>query len=63
MLISKQLRQTVTNFKRSELEDLLDMIGIQCYDAESDETLMFAVLSNLEDGTLTKDDILSVSSL
>jgi hypothetical protein len=45
------------NLTRVDLVEWLESADIQCYDYETYETLYQAVLSNLEDGTLSLDDI------
>lgn len=42
---------------RAQLESILDNISIVCYPSESDQELKTAIIANLEDGTLSMDDI------
>jgi len=41
---------------RREIVELLESVGIACYDHEDTETLREALRVNIEDGTIAEDD-------
>ena len=43
--------------EREQIVELLESIGIACYDSESTKTLREALLANVEDGSIDEADI------
>lgn len=53
----KFIKDFVTVLPRNELVKALESISIQCYDSESDQVLEEALAVNIEDGTISIQDV------
>jgi len=51
------LRKTINWLSRSEVESLLESIGIACYSEESDTELRDALQENVECGEISEDSV------
>ena len=54
-----EVRVAVSRFDRATCVRVLESISIQCYDHEDVATLRTAVITNVEDGTLSPKDLLA----
>lgn len=55
--VTSIIRTSLNWMDREALVAVLEGISIQCYDHESDDVLRDAIVQNIEDGTLSADDI------
>jgi len=50
--LTKETRAKIWKLPRERCVELLERVGIQCYDSETTQTLREAVRVNVEDGTI-----------
>lgn len=48
--------RNLNEFGRQEIVEMLENVGIACYDHEDTETLREALRVNIEDGTIVLDE-------
>jgi len=56
--MDQKIHTAINWLDRDQILGILESIGIQCYDSESDDYLRDVIRENIEDGTLRTSGIL-----
>lgn len=57
MVIDKFILRKINKLSRQQIVTILESVCIQCYDHETTEELEEALRVNIEDGTISIDDL------
>ncbi len=55
---SVDLENALRRICRDEIVEILEANGFQCYDSETKEVLYEALVVNIEDGTISDNDVI-----